>query len=167
MTARAKQQADYELINRAIASLIKPRPRSAPTGCEGRSQRATHHHVFDHSSLLGDPRLIEPQQIVDLVLYGICRQPHRGTDIMLIRLLGATWLRISADHWFADLVAGGTMAALLLPSLNAAIIDNGVPRAIRPTSGVRAQDAGGQLAAGRLLDLGDIPGCQDGDELRS
>jgi hypothetical protein len=27
--------------------------------------------------MLGDPCLVEPQQIVDLVLYGICRQPDR------------------------------------------------------------------------------------------
>jgi hypothetical protein len=33
-------------------------------------------------------RLAEPPQIVDLVLYGVCRQrsPYKETDVMLIRL---------------------------------------------------------------------------------
>ena len=73
---RAKQQADYELINHAIASLITPDQdrlrldvREAARALRTITLSITH-------PMLGDPRLIEPQQIVDLVLYGICRHPH-------------------------------------------------------------------------------------------
>jgi AcrR family transcriptional regulator len=74
---RAKQQADYELINHAIASLIKPDQDRLRLGVmEAASALRTITFSITHP-MLGDPRLIEPQQIVDLVLYGICRQPHR------------------------------------------------------------------------------------------
>ena len=74
---RAKQQADYELINHAIASLIKPdQDRLRLDVREAASALRTITFSITHP-MLGDPRLIEPQQIVDLVLYGICRQPHR------------------------------------------------------------------------------------------
>jgi AcrR family transcriptional regulator len=74
---RAKQQADYELINHAIASLIKPdQDRLRLDVREAASALRTITFSITHP-MLGDPRLIEPDQIVDLVLYGICRQPHR------------------------------------------------------------------------------------------
>jgi AcrR family transcriptional regulator len=74
---RAKQQADYELINHAIASLIKPdQDRLRLDVREAASALRTITFSITHP-MLGDPRLIEPHQIVDLVLYGICRQPHR------------------------------------------------------------------------------------------
>jgi AcrR family transcriptional regulator len=74
---RAKQQADYELINHAIASLITPdQDRLRLDVREAASALRTITFSITHP-MLGDPRLIEPQQIVDLVLYGICRQPHR------------------------------------------------------------------------------------------
>jgi AcrR family transcriptional regulator len=74
---RAKQQADYELINRAIASLIKPdQDRLRLDVRDSASALRTITFSITHP-MLGDQRLIEPQQIVDLVLYGICRQPDR------------------------------------------------------------------------------------------
>ena len=74
---RAKQQADYELINHAIASLIKPdQDRLRLDVRDAASALRTITFSITHP-MLGDPRLIESQQIVDLVLYGICRQPHR------------------------------------------------------------------------------------------
>lgn len=74
---RAKQQADYELINHAIASLIKPdQDRLRLDVRDAASALRTITFSITHP-MLGDPRLIESRQIVDLVLYGICRQPHR------------------------------------------------------------------------------------------
>jgi len=74
---RAKQQADYELINCAIASLIKPdQDRLRLDVRDAASALRTITFSITHP-MLGDPRRIEPQQIVDLVLYGICRQPDR------------------------------------------------------------------------------------------
>jgi len=74
---RAKQQADYELINRAIASLIKPdQDRLRLDVRDAASALRTITFSITHP-MLGDPRRIEPQQIVDLVLYGICQQPDR------------------------------------------------------------------------------------------
>ena len=74
---RAKQQADYELINHAIASLIKPdQDRLRLDVKDAASALRTITFSITHP-MLGDPRLIEPRQIVDLILYGICRQPHR------------------------------------------------------------------------------------------
>ena len=59
------------------------------------------------------------------------------------------------------------MAALLLPSLNAAIIDEGVARGDTAYHlAHRRHDARGQPGTGRLLDLGDLSGRQDRDELR-
>jgi AcrR family transcriptional regulator len=70
---RAKQQADNELLNSAIAPLIKPDQDQlrldaieAASAVRAITFSMTHH-------ILGDQRLAEPQQIVDLVLHGICR----------------------------------------------------------------------------------------------
>ena len=71
---RVKQQADNELLNGAIATLIKPdqdRLRLDALDAAGALRAITFamsHHI------IGEQRLAEPQQIVDLVLYGICRQ---------------------------------------------------------------------------------------------
>jgi AcrR family transcriptional regulator len=74
---RAKQQADYELINGAIASLIKPdQDQLRLDVMEAASALRTITFSITHP-MLGDPRLVEPQQIVDLVLHGICRHPRR------------------------------------------------------------------------------------------
>jgi AcrR family transcriptional regulator len=73
-TFRAKQQADNEVLNNAIAALIKPdqdRLRLGPVDAASVLRVITFsmsHHI------LGDQRLNQPPQIVDLVLYGICRQ---------------------------------------------------------------------------------------------
>ncbi len=73
---RAKQQAENELLNTAIASLIEPdqdQLRLAAWDAASMLRAITFsmsHHI------LGDVRLAEPQQIVDLVLYGICQ--HRS-----------------------------------------------------------------------------------------
>jgi AcrR family transcriptional regulator len=75
---RAKQQADNELINNAIASLIKPDqdqlrldPLEAASVLRAITFSMSHH-------LLGDQRIAEPRKIVDLVLYGVCRHsPER------------------------------------------------------------------------------------------
>ena len=77
---RAKQQADNGLLNGALAILIKPdqqRLRLDPVEAASALRAITFamsHHI------LGDERLAQPQQIVDLFLYGVCRQrgPHRG-----------------------------------------------------------------------------------------
>ena len=70
---RAKQQADNELLNSAIVPLIKPDQDElrlaaieAASAVRAITFSMTHH-------ILGDQRLAEPQQIVDLVLHGICR----------------------------------------------------------------------------------------------
>jgi AcrR family transcriptional regulator len=76
-SVRAKQQADYELINRAIASLIKPdQDRLRLDVRDAASALRTITFSITHP-MLGDTCLVEPQQIVDLVLYGICRQPDK------------------------------------------------------------------------------------------
>ena len=71
---RAKQQADNELVNRAIATLIRPeQDRLRLDALEAASVlRAVTFSMSHH--ILGDQRLAEPHQIVDLILYGICRQ---------------------------------------------------------------------------------------------
>ena len=76
---RAKRQADTELINSAIASLIKPdQDQLRLDMMEAASALRTITFSITHI-ILGDQRLAQPQQIVDLVLYGICRNPppHR------------------------------------------------------------------------------------------
>jgi AcrR family transcriptional regulator len=73
---RAKQQAENELLNTAIASLIEPDQDQLrlAAGDAASMLRAITFSMSHH--ILGDVRLAEPQQIVDLVLYGICR--HRS-----------------------------------------------------------------------------------------
>jgi AcrR family transcriptional regulator len=70
---RAKQQADNELLNGAIVPLIKPdQDQLRLAAIEAASAvRAITFSMTHH--ILGDQRLAEPQQIVDLVLHGICR----------------------------------------------------------------------------------------------
>ena len=70
---------------------------------------------------------------------------------MLIRLLRTYLARYRRPiTGLLILSLAGTMAALLLPSLNAAIID----------------DACRHASSGRLLHLGNLSGGQDGYELR-
>lgn len=72
---RAKQQADNELLNSAIASLIEPdRDRLRLDVMEAASALRTITFSITHP-ILGDQRLAQPRQIVDLVLYGIRRRP--------------------------------------------------------------------------------------------
>ena len=76
---RAKQQADTELINGAIASLLEPDQDQLRLDVrEAASALRTVTFSITHT-ILGDQRLAHPQQIVDLVLYGICQDPasHR------------------------------------------------------------------------------------------
>jgi AcrR family transcriptional regulator len=70
---RAKQQAENELLNTAIASLIRPDQDHLRLDAMDAASvlRAITFSMSHH--ILGDERLAEPQQIVDLVLYGICR----------------------------------------------------------------------------------------------
>jgi AcrR family transcriptional regulator len=76
---RARQQAENELLNSAIASLIKPDQDDLRLDATDAASvlRAITFSVSHH--ILGDQRLTEPQQIVDLVLYGVCRNgsPYR------------------------------------------------------------------------------------------
>ena len=72
---RAKQQADNELLNSVIASLIKPdQDQLRLDVMEAASALRTITFSITHP-ILGDQRLAEPQQIVDLVLHGICGHP--------------------------------------------------------------------------------------------
>jgi AcrR family transcriptional regulator len=72
---RIKQQADNELINGAIASLIQPNQDQLRLDVmEAASALRTITFSITHP-ILGDQRLAEPQQIVDLVLHGICQYP--------------------------------------------------------------------------------------------
>ena len=72
---RIKQQADNELINSAIASLIQPdQDQLRLEVMEAASALRTITFSITHP-ILGDQRLAEPQQIVDLVLHGICQHP--------------------------------------------------------------------------------------------
>ena len=76
---RAKQQADTELINGAIASLLEPDQDQLRLDVrEAASALRTITFSITHI-ILGDQRLAHPRQIVDLVLYGICQDPasHR------------------------------------------------------------------------------------------
>jgi AcrR family transcriptional regulator len=69
---RIKQQADNELINSAIALLIQPdQDQLRLDVMEAASALRTITFSITHP-ILGDSRLAEPQQIVDLVLHGIC-----------------------------------------------------------------------------------------------
>ena len=75
---RAKQQADNELLNSAIALLIEPdRDRLRLDVMEAASALRTITFSITHP-ILGDQRLAQPRQIVDLVLYGIRRRPGPG-----------------------------------------------------------------------------------------
>jgi AcrR family transcriptional regulator len=79
-TMRAKQQADTELINSAIAALIKPdQDQLRLDVMEAASALRTITFSITHT-ILGDQRLAQPQQIVDLVLHGICRGPARRRE---------------------------------------------------------------------------------------
>ena len=70
---RAKQQADNELLNNAIAPLIKPdQDQLRLDAIEAASALRAITFSMTHP-VLGDQRLAEPQQIVDLVLHGVCR----------------------------------------------------------------------------------------------
>jgi AcrR family transcriptional regulator len=70
---RAKQLADNELLNRAIASLIEPdQDQLRLDVIEAASALRTITFSITHP-ILGDQRLSEPREIVDLVLNGICR----------------------------------------------------------------------------------------------
>jgi AcrR family transcriptional regulator len=70
---RAKHQADNEVLNSAIAPLIKPdQDQLRLDAVEAASALRAITFSMTHP-ILGDQRLAEPQQIVDLVLHGVCR----------------------------------------------------------------------------------------------
>jgi AcrR family transcriptional regulator len=72
---RTKQQADNELLNGAIAALIRPdEDRLRLDVMEAASALRAITFVITHP-ILGDQRLADPQQIVDLVMHGICQRP--------------------------------------------------------------------------------------------
>ena len=73
---RAKQQADNELLNSAIALLIEAdKDQLRLDVMEAASALRTIAFSITHP-ILGDQRLAQPQQIVDLVLYGIRQYPE-------------------------------------------------------------------------------------------
>jgi AcrR family transcriptional regulator len=77
---RAKHRADSELLNGAIAILIKPdqdRLRLDALEVAGALRAIT--FAMSHH-MIGEQRLAQPEQIVDLVLYGVCRQRARRGD---------------------------------------------------------------------------------------
>ena len=77
---RLKQQADYEMLNSAIASLIQPdQDQLRLDVMEAASALRTITFSISHP-ILGDQRLARPQQIVDLVLHGICSHPACGLE---------------------------------------------------------------------------------------
>jgi AcrR family transcriptional regulator len=78
-SVRLKRQAANEVLNSAIASLIRPdQGRLRLDVMEAASAVRTIAFSISHP-ILGDQRLAEPQQIVDLVLQGICQhQPLHG-----------------------------------------------------------------------------------------
>jgi AcrR family transcriptional regulator len=72
---RTKQQADNEVIDGAIAALIRPdQARLRLDVMEAAGALRAISFVITHP-ILGDQRLADPQQIVDLVLHGICQRP--------------------------------------------------------------------------------------------
>jgi AcrR family transcriptional regulator len=71
---RAKHKADNELLNSAIAILMKPdQDRLRLEVLDAASALRSVTFAMSHH-MIGEQRLAEPKQIVDLVLYGICRQ---------------------------------------------------------------------------------------------
>ena len=73
---RAKQQADTDLINRAIAALIKPDEDQLRLDVMDAASALRIITFSITHTLLGDQCLAEPKQIVDLVMHGVCR--HRS-----------------------------------------------------------------------------------------
>ena len=72
-SVRAKQQADNALVNSAIAALIKPdQDQLRLDVLEAASALRAVTFAVSHP-IVGGGRLNAPQQIVDLVLYGICQ----------------------------------------------------------------------------------------------
>ena len=77
---RAKQLADNELLNKAIASLIEPdQDQFRLDVIEAASALRTITFSITHP-MLGDQRLSEPREIVDLVLHGICRDTSPDSE---------------------------------------------------------------------------------------
>jgi AcrR family transcriptional regulator len=77
---RAKQQADNALINRAIADLITPdQDQLRLDVLEAASALRAITFAMSHP-IVGGGRLSDPQQIVDLVLHGICRRTSRDRE---------------------------------------------------------------------------------------
>jgi AcrR family transcriptional regulator len=71
---RAKFPVDNELLNTAIAILIKPdQDRLRLDALDAASALRAITFAMSHH-MIGEQRLAEPQQIVDLILYGIWRQ---------------------------------------------------------------------------------------------
>jgi AcrR family transcriptional regulator len=77
---RARQQADNALVNRAIADLITPdQDQLRLDVLEAASALRGITFAMSHPIVGGD-RLSDPQQIVDLVLYGICQRTSRDRE---------------------------------------------------------------------------------------
>lgn len=71
---RAKHKADNELLNSAIAILMKPdQDRLQLEVLDAASALRAVTFAMSHH-MIGEQRLAEPKQIVDLVLYGVCQQ---------------------------------------------------------------------------------------------
>jgi len=75
---RAKQQADTDLINSAIAGLIKPDEDQLRLDVMDAASALRIITFSITHTFLGDERLAQPTQIVDLVMHGVCR--HRSSS---------------------------------------------------------------------------------------
>jgi AcrR family transcriptional regulator len=77
---RTRQQVDNELINEAIADLIGPdQDQLRLAVMEAASALRAITFAITHP-ILGDQRLADPEQIVDLVLNGSCRRLSRDRE---------------------------------------------------------------------------------------
>jgi AcrR family transcriptional regulator len=72
---RARQQADNELIDRAIASLMEPDQDQLRLGVMDAASALRAITFSISHPMAGAYRLAEPRQVVDLVLHGICQYP--------------------------------------------------------------------------------------------
>jgi AcrR family transcriptional regulator len=74
---RAKQQADNELVDRAIASLMESDQDQLRLGVMDAASALRAITFSISHPMAGAYRLAEPRHVVDLVLHGICQYPLR------------------------------------------------------------------------------------------
>ena len=118
--------------------------------------------------ILGDQRLAEPRRSLILFCTASAGARHftesgHHAD-PLLRTYLARYQRPIVGLLILSLA--GTMAALLLPSLNAAIIDEGVAKGDTATSGVPARSCSASRWYRSAAPSGPPTWAQNGDELR-